>query len=115
MTGAIIGYIDGVEFDSTTGQIGLLDSAQATKPLIIGRARLASGLFVGLMDDIRIWNRALLPSEVQSVYFDSLQRYPQTLRRLRPAVFPAAVVTGRILVHPGMSGGMKLMTGGIRG
>lgn len=63
-TGAIIGYIDGVEFDRTTGQTGSLDDAQATKQMGIGRAGPASYRFLGQMDDVRLYNRVLSEWEV---------------------------------------------------
>lgn len=46
----------------------------------------------GLLDDARIFNRALTASEVEAVFHDSLQGYPRTLRRMGRVIFPAAVV-----------------------
>jgi hypothetical protein len=48
----------------------------------------------GMVDDFRVYNRALSASEVRAIYNDSRQGYPQTLNRIRPVRLGTAAVGG---------------------
>jgi hypothetical protein len=64
-------FVNGA-FDSSAGALGSL--AQCTLPLQIGGNSLdAQQFFNGLVDDVRIYNRALSPSEVEQLYASELQ------------------------------------------
>lgn len=59
------GYIDGTEFQLDTAT-GPMDDDNGT--LYIGQRDVGSSLFDGVMSDLRIYNRALSASEIQTLY-----------------------------------------------
>ncbi len=87
-------YING-RVPSDHGTIDSGPSDPAVDTLAIGIAAHTTPVFPfnGLLDDVRIYNRALSAAEVSQVYQDSQVGYPRTLRRLRRRAFaaPAAV------------------------
>lgn len=56
-------YIDGIVDSKRKERAGPIDSN--TVPLVIGRAQFASN---AVLDEVRIYNRALSPAEVQALY-----------------------------------------------
>jgi hypothetical protein len=65
-------YIDGVSSATATGTSKALDSA--IKTTIGLNLRDPSSYFAGLIDDVRIYNRALTAQEVQAIYSGSVAR-----------------------------------------
>jgi len=59
-------YFDGVEQEWTIEQDGLKSTTKSNAPLQIGRRHPGSP-FAGLVDDVRIFNRALTPAEVAAI------------------------------------------------
>lgn len=88
-------YVDGVETnkaDSDNAGTGTI-SSHASAALAIGnKPTVGISSFQGRIDDVRIYTRSLLRSEIEAVYRDSLQGYPQTLQRIRRTIFAAAAV-----------------------
>lgn len=70
-------YLNGAANGSTT------PSASGTEFNSIGAYNSTTFQFDGLLDDMRVFSRALSSAEVQALYADSLAGYPQTLNRLR--------------------------------
>ncbi|MHC4570956.1 MAG: LamG-like jellyroll fold domain-containing protein [Planctomycetota bacterium] len=64
-------HIDGVERGSKIGSISSIKATQ--QPLFIGQ-EYSSGYFGGLIDDVRIYNRALTPEEIEQLYKGELSR-----------------------------------------
>jgi len=70
----------------------------------------------GLIDDVRVWNRALSAAEVLRLHQDSLRGYPATLRRRVAALgravtaTPYRTVAGHVW-HAGAAIGQHSMTG----
>ncbi len=59
-------YIDGVQYDSAN--ISTLGSISTALPLTIGRENTGGHNFKGSIDDIRMYNSALSPLEIQTLY-----------------------------------------------
>ena|GEM_PF-740457 len=65
-------WINGVKVSESNQAIGSLSNP--SRPLWIGKSS-DNALFNGSIDDVRIWNRALTPSEIAMHYNSSLQKY----------------------------------------
>lgn len=81
----------------------------------IGYRRDLEYPFNGLLRDLRQYNRALSAAEVAALY-NPATRW-ELYQPLVPAwgKAPAAAPAGALLRHPGMTGGMKELAGGMRG
>ncbi len=66
-----------------------------------------------IFDSRTYFNRGMNASEVWHAYTQPWDLY-EPIPRVFPVLVPAAAA-GNILIHPGMSGGMDVMVGGIRG
>ena len=66
-TGAALFYVNGIQFSVGSGSCsGTINSVASS--FKVGRATIATREFTGLIDDVRIYNRALSASEVQALY-----------------------------------------------
>ena len=64
-TGAeLLGYVNGALVYRTESTLGPVNAAA----LFIGTSGTCGSTFVGLVDEVRIYNRALSPAEIQTVY-----------------------------------------------
>jgi len=70
-------YVNGVVISSTPYSSPLLQTGQ---PLYLGVNGALGDAFKGVMDDIRIYNRALSSSEIQSLYGARVPNAPTSLR-----------------------------------
>lgn len=102
-------YVDGIWRVGNAGLGG--DSFNPSTDVFFGgRSDLnVDRFFGGKLSDLLIHNRALLPAEIQQLFRD-----PLAPLRLRDTQIPIAAAGG-LLVHPGMAGGMQIMSGGMRG
>lgn len=101
-------FVDGVE-DGTP--VSISDISTPTN-FSIGsgvKTSITSSL-VGSVSLSAVWSRPLALSKIRHMYEDS-----DALVRRRAKVFAIGAVTGRLLVHPGWTGGMQQMVGGMRG
>jgi len=89
-------YIDGAPIDNTVS--GISDVFISTAPLIIGNYSESSAWdssFDGYIDDVRIYNYALLPEEVKELIYDTpYDAFP-------PVFFPVSPVDGETKVLVG--------------
>jgi len=65
-------YLDGI-FSVSQAASGSI--ATNTFPLSIGRQERAGSFFAGLIDDVRIYSRALTASEIQTLYAQTRDKY----------------------------------------
>ena len=102
-------YVDGVLADSaaTTGGVASND-----KDFLVGLDPFLERHFDGKIGRIAFWKRCLGPSDVRRLWRD-----PFTGFRLADMIVPSggAAPAGGLLKHPGWSGGMTEMTGGMVG
>ena len=101
-------YIDGVRevpllFSNTTAAV-----PATAEPLYIAHrpAGVPYGDGVGISGDFRLWNRALLPGEVESLYYDSWSLY----RQPEPVL---ASAPGGLFQFDQLTGGMPDLRGGM--
>lgn len=87
----LIAYENGNQVN-ISGDISLADVSADNWVISRREAGISGEEFQGQIDDVRIWRRGLLASEVKAVYLDSLQGYPRTLQRMRRTIFAAADV-----------------------
>ena len=88
-------YVNGVLSASTTGTFSA--PTDTTDPLVIGWDNVnAARYFTGNIDDIRIYNRVLLPSEVKTLSLSRGIAYRPRQKRIMPhyVTFPAETFTG---------------------
>lgn len=100
-------YKNGVA--GTPAACGAIDYTNADSHHI---GRYGSSYFQGQLDDVREWSRPLSASEVVSVYKDSLQGYPGTLKRWRSPRYMDLAATGfvgRGLLHSNLLGQRSLI------
>jgi hypothetical protein len=108
-------YIDGV-LQTNAWQEGA-DSATAlttgTNVVRVGKRSAQDGQeFLGFIDDVRVFGRALSTAEVFALYADSREGHPETLRRLpRPRRYRRSP-GGVGLIGPGLVGANPLFTFG---
>lgn len=107
-------FVDGLSVVKKTSSIPA-SVASNDAPVNIGSYNLAPLEFVGDVDDIRIWDRALTATEIFALYTDSTQGYPNLLNRTS-FIIPLAppVVGGRIMSSLVGAGGLA-GKGGIAG
>jgi hypothetical protein len=93
--GSLRAYLDGVEFGAGTGAAMWSDGGSIGLGGLVSKARFHNGIlsprscyFAGMIDDARIYNRALAASEVQALFCE----VPAVERALTPAA--DATVTG---------------------
>lgn len=75
------GYVNGILAFSVpipAGSLGLYSGSGTINVLRVGSQQSAAGAFKGLIDDVRIYNRALSPQEVAGLYY-SYQPAPYVL------------------------------------
>lgn len=96
-------HVNGVQVHTYT-QSGPISSGNAKR---IGQhpGGTVTRRFIGLLDDVRIYDRGLNNAEIFVLYEDSLRGYPETLRRIRSGLLPAEVAvappaTGRAKFLP---------------
>ncbi|MCK4342409.1 MAG: LamG domain-containing protein [Phycisphaerae bacterium] len=75
-------YVDGQLVDSVPSLLGSLSDGDVPVPLEIGRIfrtgwGVPSGYFHGVIDEVRIYNRALSPAEVLDLYWSTTHPDPQ--------------------------------------
>ena len=71
--GTVIHYINGVLSAQTSGTSGLPTDITTTLPLRIGnRSNATDRAFDGIIDNPRIWNRALTATEIANLYFNNI-------------------------------------------
>ena len=75
-TGAMRLYLDGVEVASTTHAVGGALDTNPAVPVALGANGTAERFFNGILDDVRIYNRALGASEIQGYYDASAPQPP---------------------------------------
>lgn len=98
-------WIDGIPVTIAS----ILDYYSAVSDNIGARNNGATFPFSGVMDDVRIHNRALSSDEVYQVYTDSLTGYQQTLNRL-PRRFASATAVAGLGFNP-LVGGFNPLQG----
>ena len=80
-------YLNGIEVGVQTGAMGQDGEAPQTldilNPLYIGNRDALDRGFDGLLDDLRLYARALVPAEVRDLYSDSLSGAFKLLQRPR--------------------------------
>ncbi|KKM75164.1 hypothetical protein LCGC14_1392990 [marine sediment metagenome] len=86
-------FFDGVSVDTDTALSADLNTINWDTDLRIGRPGTAARFFNGLIDNVCIWNRALLPAEILDMYVN-----PNAMFQLRsrvvakaPAVAPSGI------------------------
>ena len=96
-------YVDGVLKDEAFPVSALYTMAS---DLDIGHSSYFGGYLDGALADVRIWNRALLPGEVESLYYDpwSLYRGPEPVLAGAP---------GGFFQFDQLTGGMPDLRGGM--
>jgi len=85
--------------------------------IVMGRRDDGAVLLDGQLDDVRIYSRALSDSAVFNLYVESQKPAPATLNYHNPAWMwaqAAAAGGGMLLRHPGMTGHMQELAGGMR-
>jgi alpha-tubulin suppressor-like RCC1 family protein len=66
-------YVDGVNASLNVTTDSLVGSTVSSANMILGNEVLASNYFDGLLDEASIWNKALTPAEVSTVYSGNTQ------------------------------------------
>ena len=83
-------FLNGVQWASDTPNVPIL----STGSKMIGADPAGGNPFLGNIDDVSIWNRALTPAEIQQNYNLSQRGYPGVLNRLHWPMNFAAVAGG---------------------
>ncbi|HND13698.1 MAG TPA: LamG domain-containing protein, partial [Pseudomonadales bacterium] len=91
-TGVMKLYLDGVE--AASGALSTSPSASNTNPLYLGGVREGWGSFVGVLDEVRVWNLARSAGQIAADYASALQGDETGL----VLYLPADETTGRTLV-----------------
>lgn len=84
-------YIDGAQVGSTNVTASI---ATSNNPLRIGGNTIWGEYFKGLIDEVRIYNRALSISEIQSDMNTAIANAPQTTPTVTPSTVPSPSPTG---------------------
>jgi hypothetical protein len=85
-------FVDGRQV-AATGITGVIDWGTSADASIGDRSPYTTGhRFVGGIDDVRVWSRALSAGDVAALFADSMTGYASTLRRI-PLAFSAATAT----------------------
>ncbi len=90
-------YVDGV-FSGTSTYAGSGTSIDTATSLIIGSENGSADFFSGIIDDVRVYNRALLVSEVSNIFnaVGSGDVIPPAADTIAPAVFLNVPLSGAI-------------------
>jgi formylglycine-generating enzyme required for sulfatase activity len=91
--------VNGVVKRKATPPLTMVDTQDA--PLRFGATVRDEGGFVGTLDDVRIYNRALSPTEVKTLYdFESQPPEPTTDQALPPNTAPTWLNDGLVAYYP---------------
>lgn len=79
----VLFYVDAVSLATTTAGSAALNTGSADVRLGYSANVVAAAYFLGDLDDASIWNRVLTAAEIYQLYRESIDGYPNTLRRVR--------------------------------
>jgi hypothetical protein len=94
-------YVDGLPVASTTFSNAIVYTGLGANTFLGQHGNAEAGfVWVGHLDDARVWQRALSASEVAQVYRESQAEDPALLVRLFPVAIPPPSTASRALFFP---------------